>query len=119
MSSGSRASRLLSSCHANFLARSVKSLEGCHGPHYSVREIFVKARQMAPCLLVFEDLDSLVTDKVKSFFLNEVDGLESNDGIMMIGSTNYRKLLIPGLNMPWCCPCDTLALCSIGLENND
>ena len=68
----------------------VKSLEGCHGPHYSVREIFVKARQMAPCLLVFEDLDSLITDKVKSFFLNEVDGLESNDGIMMIGSTNYR-----------------------------
>ena len=68
----------------------VKSLAGCHGPHYSVREIFVKARQMAPCLLVFEDLDSMITDKVKSFFLNEVDGLESNDGIMMIGSTNYR-----------------------------
>ena len=66
---------LASECHANLLGRSVKSLEGCHGPHYSIREIFVKARQMAPCLLVFEDLDSLVTDKVKSFFLNEVDGL--------------------------------------------
>ena len=48
---------------------------------------------MSPCLLVFEDLDSLITDKVKSFFLNEVDGLESNDGIMMIGSTNYRMYL--------------------------
>ncbi|KAL8709466.1 MAG: hypothetical protein Q9220_005849 [cf. Caloplaca sp. 1 TL-2023] len=69
----------------------VKSLAGCHGPHYAIREIFVKARQTAPCLLVFEDLDSLITDQVKSFFLNEVDGLESNDGIMMIGSTNYRK----------------------------
>ena len=67
----------------------VKSLAGCHGPHYAIRQIFVKARQMAPCLLVFEDLDSLITDNVKSFFLNEVDGLESNDGIMMIGSTNY------------------------------
>lgn len=54
-------------------------------------KIFVKAREQAPCLLVFEDIDSLVTDKVKSFFLNEVDGLESNNGIMMIGSTNYRK----------------------------
>lgn len=79
-------------------SRTVKSLEGCHGPHYSVREIFVKARQMAPCLLVFEDLDSLITDNVKSFFLNEVDGLESNDGIMMIGSTNYRKSSFPELD---------------------
>ncbi|KAL8804868.1 MAG: hypothetical protein Q9200_005644 [Gallowayella weberi] len=69
----------------------VKSLAGCHGPHYAIRQIFVKARETAPCLLVFEDLDSLITDQVKSFFLNEVDGLESNDGIMMIGSTNYRK----------------------------
>ena len=76
----------------------VKSLEGCHGPHYSIREIFVKARQMAPCLLVFEDLDSLITNKVKSFFLNEVDGLESNDGIMMIGSTNYLERLDAGIS---------------------
>lgn len=44
---------------------------------------------MAPCLLIFEDLDSLVTEKTRSYFLNEVDGLESNDGILMIGSTNH------------------------------
>lgn len=54
-----------------------------------IRSIFEKARETAPCLLVFEDIDSLVSDDVKSFFLNEVDGLEGNDGIMMIGSTNY------------------------------
>ncbi|KAL8687242.1 MAG: hypothetical protein Q9218_006531, partial [Villophora microphyllina] len=75
----------------------VKSLAGCHGPHYAIRQIFIKARQTAPCLLIFEDLDSLITDKVKSFFLNEVDGLESNDGIMMIGSTNYLERLDPGI----------------------
>ncbi|KAI4187585.1 MAG: hypothetical protein LQ346_005467 [Caloplaca aetnensis] len=75
----------------------VKSLAGCHGPHYAIREIFLKARATAPCLLVFEDLDSLITDQVKSFFLNEVDGLESNDGIMMIGSTNYLDRLDPGI----------------------
>ena len=57
-----------------------------------IRSIFEKARDTAPCLLVFEDLDSLVSDSVKSFFLNEVDGLEGNDGIMMIGSTNYCEL---------------------------
>ena len=54
-----------------------------------IRSIFEKARETAPCLLVFEDIDSLVSDDVKSFFLNEVDALEGNDGIMMIGSTNY------------------------------
>ncbi|KAL8998573.1 MAG: hypothetical protein Q9169_002413 [Polycauliona sp. 2 TL-2023] len=75
----------------------VKSLAGCHGPHYAIREIFNKARQASPCLLVFEDLDSLITDKVKSFFLNELDGLKSNDGIMMIGSTNYLDRLDPGI----------------------
>lgn len=52
---------------------------------------------MAPCLLIFEDLDSLVTDKVRSYFLNEVDGLESNDGIMMIGSTNHLNKLDPAI----------------------
>lgn len=54
----------------------------------SVRQIFTKARQTAPCLLLFEDLDSLVTDQVRSYFFNEVDGLEDNQGILMIGSTN-------------------------------
>lgn len=54
-----------------------------------IRSIFEKARETGPCLLVFEDIDSLVSDDIRSFFLNEVDGLEGNDGIMMIGSTNY------------------------------
>ncbi|KAK3168248.1 hypothetical protein OEA41_004694 [Lepraria neglecta] len=49
-----------------------------------IRSIFEKARETGPCLLVFEDIDSLMSDEVKSFFLNEVDGLEGNDGIMMI-----------------------------------
>jgi len=48
--------------------------------------------------LVFEDLDSLITDRVKSFFLNEVDGLESNEGLMMLGSTNYLERLDAGIS---------------------
>lgn len=70
----------------------VKSL-GRGADQDDIREIFDKARETAPCLVVFEDIDSLVSDRVKSFFLNEIDGLEGNDGIMMIGSTNYCKLL--------------------------
>lgn len=53
--------------------------------------IFERARQEAPCLLIFEDLDSLITDNNRSFFLNEVDGLEDNDGLLMVRLTLSRK----------------------------
>lgn len=76
----------------------VKSFNACQGLQYSVRTIFAHARNMAPCLLVFEDIDSLVTEKVRSYFLNEVDGLESNEGIMMIGSTNHLEKLDPAIS---------------------
>ena len=69
------------------------------GPQMSIRQIFTKARQTAPCLLLFEDVDSLVTDQVRSYFFNEVDGLESNEGILMIGSTNNRASPIAKLDM--------------------
>ena len=40
----------------------------------------------------------MITDRVKSFFLNEVDGLESNEGLMMLGSTNYLERLDAGIS---------------------
>lgn len=63
--------------------------------------IFGKARQFAPCYLIFEDLDSLVTDSVRSYFLNEIDGLKSNDGIFIVGSTNHLERLDPGISVSW------------------
>ncbi|RYO94904.1 hypothetical protein DL762_000338 [Monosporascus cannonballus] len=76
----------------------VKSFEDqCSGPQYAIKQVFGRARKMAPCLLIFEDLDSLVTEKTRSYFLNEVDGLESNDGILMIGSTNHLDKLDPAI----------------------
>ena len=79
----------------------VKTLAQRSGPQMSVRQIFTKARQTAPCLLLFEDVDSLVTDTVRSYFFNEVDGLESNEGICMIGSTND---CMPGSSPLAACP---------------
>ncbi|KAK3491570.1 P-loop containing nucleoside triphosphate hydrolase protein [Neurospora crassa] len=76
----------------------VRSLVSYAGPEYALSQIFQKARQFAPCYLIFEDLDSLVTDNVRSYFLNEVDGLKSNDGIFMIGSTNHLERLDPGIS---------------------
>ncbi|RVX75659.1 hypothetical protein B0A52_00015 [Exophiala mesophila] len=75
----------------------VKSLVSFVPPEYSIEAIFAKARQEAPCYLVFEDLDSLVTDEVRSFFLNAVDGISDNQGILMVGSTNHLERLDPGI----------------------
>lgn len=49
-----------------------------------IRSIFQRARAEAPCVLVLEDLDSLITDMNRSFFLNEVDGIEDNDGLLLV-----------------------------------
>lgn len=75
----------------------VKTLTNMGGPERAIRVIFQKARAMAPCLLVFEDLDSLISPQARSYFLNEIDGLESNHGILMIGSTNHLEQLDPGI----------------------
>jgi hypothetical protein len=77
----------------------VRTLASWAGPEYSVRQIFAKARQFAPCYLVFEDLDTIVSDSVRSYFLNEVDGLKNNDGIFMVGSTNHLDRLDPGISV--------------------
>ena len=76
----------------------VRSLAAFGGPKHAISLIFLKARQMAPCFLVFEDLDSIVSDAVRSYFLNEVDGLRDNDGILMVGSTNHLERLDPGIS---------------------
>ncbi|OIW30232.1 hypothetical protein CONLIGDRAFT_359568 [Coniochaeta ligniaria NRRL 30616] len=76
----------------------VRTLASFAGPEYSVRQIFAQARRYAPCYLVFEDLDTIVSDSVRSYFLNEVDGLKNNDGIFMVGSTNHLDRLDPGIS---------------------
>ncbi|KAF2751734.1 P-loop containing nucleoside triphosphate hydrolase protein [Sporormia fimetaria CBS 119925] len=75
----------------------VRSLSSWGGPERALSDIFKKARAEAPCYLVFEDLDSIVNDNVRSYFLNEVDGLRANDGILMVGSTNHLDRLDPGI----------------------
>ena len=88
----------LAGWYVTYVTSEAKLISCTHGSEYAIREIFVHARQCAPCLLVFEDLDSLITDNVKSFFLIEVDGLESNEGIMILGSTNHLERLDAGIS---------------------
>ncbi|KAH9948337.1 P-loop containing nucleoside triphosphate hydrolase protein [Amylocystis lapponica] len=68
------------------------------GDEGSIASVFRKARQMSPCVIILEDLDSMITDWNRSFFLNELDGLEGNDGLLVIASTNHFDKLDPALS---------------------
>lgn len=63
----------------------------------AIERIFRRARSIAPCLLVLEDLDALVTDENRSFLLNELDGFARNTGISTIATTNHPEKLDPAL----------------------
>lgn len=78
----------------------------------NVREIFERARSSAPCIIFFDELDSLapnrgrsgdsggVMDRVVSQLLAEMDGLEESGGIFIIGATNRPDLIDPALLRP-------------------
>jgi len=76
----------------------VKSFSSEHADdHHNIRVVFEQARETAPCVLVLEDLDSLVTDHNRSFFLNELDGFAGNTGVVTIASTNHPEKLDPAI----------------------
>ena len=57
--------------------------------HYTMEQVFDRARGLSPCVLVLEDLDSLVNDQNRSFFLNQLDGFEQNPGLIVLATTNH------------------------------
>jgi AAA+ superfamily predicted ATPase len=63
----------------------------------NIGAVFERARETAPCILVLEDLDSLLTRANRSFFLNEMDGFASNDGILTLATTNHPERLDPAI----------------------
>lgn len=76
----------------------VKSFHHWAGDERGMYEVFNKARAVAPCVVILEDLDALINDFNRSFFLNQVDGLANNDGLLLIGTTNHFDRLDPGLS---------------------
>src|ERR1041385_9140987 len=58
---------------------------------YNISEIFKRARMNAPCVLVLEDLDSMIDNDNRAFFLNELDGFNSNTGVVVLATTNNTK----------------------------
>lgn len=59
--------------------------------------IFRRAREMAPSVVVFEDVDSVISSRCLSSFLNELDGIVQNRGVLTIATTNYPDRLDPAL----------------------
>ncbi len=74
-----------------------------------VREIFRKAKQSAPCIVFFDEIDALVpkrgsgisdahtSERVISQFLTEIDGLEELHGVMVLAATNRIDIIDPAL----------------------
>ena len=75
----------------------VKSFKSeCGTEEENMRFVFERAR-MAPCLLVLEDLDSMIAGGGLSFLLNELDGFDANTGVVVLATTNHPERLDPAI----------------------
>ena len=59
------------------------------GSRNPIAQIFARARKLAPCILTFEDIDGLISAENRTVFLNEMDGFASNEGLLIIASSNH------------------------------
>jgi transitional endoplasmic reticulum ATPase len=78
----------------------------------AIREIFRKARQAAPCIIFFDEIESIiprkdlvedssgVTNRVSSQLLSEMDGVEELSDVIVIGATNRPDLIDPAVMRP-------------------
>lgn len=62
----------------------------------SIDSVFNKVSQLAPALLIIEDIDSL-PPSCRSTFLNQLDGAKTNSGIFIIGTTNFPEKIDPAM----------------------
>jgi transitional endoplasmic reticulum ATPase len=75
-----------------------------------VREIFKKARQVAPSIIFFDEFDSISkmrgmslsdsTERVVNQLLTELDGIEELEKVIIIAATNRKDLIDPSLLRP-------------------
>jgi AAA+ superfamily predicted ATPase len=63
----------------------------------NIHSVFMRTRITTPCLLVLEDLDSMIDDHSRAFFLNELDGFEANVGVVVLATTNHPDKLDPAI----------------------
>jgi transitional endoplasmic reticulum ATPase len=78
----------------------------------AIRKVFERARQVSPCIIFFDEIDSLasrrgghgsgskVTENVLNQMLAEMDGIEDLNNVIVIGATNRPDMLDPALMRP-------------------
>lgn len=100
---------LATACQANFI--SVKGPEllskWVGESERGVREMFQRARQVAPCVLFLDEIDALapqrggnfdaVGDRLIGQLLTELDGIEGRRGVIVVGATNRPELIDPAV----------------------
>nr|GEZ15253.1 cell division cycle protein 48 homolog [Tanacetum cinerariifolium] len=109
------AKAIASECQANFISiKGPELLTMWFGEsEANVREIFDKARGSAPCVLFFDELDSIATqrggsqgdaggaaDRVLNQLLTEMDGMTAKKTVFIIGATNRPDIIDPALLRP-------------------
>jgi transitional endoplasmic reticulum ATPase len=109
------AKAIANECGANFI--SVKGPELLNmwfgGSEANVRNLFDKARAASPCILFFDETDSIArsrgsgaggssetSDRVINQILSEIDGMESGKTLFIIGATTRPDILDPGIMRP-------------------
>jgi len=110
------AKAIANECGANFI--SVKGPELLNmwfgGSEANVRDLFDKARAAAPCILFFDEMDSIArsrgggggggssetSDRVINQILSEIDGIGGGKTLFIIGATNRPDILDPGIMRP-------------------
>ncbi len=99
---------------ANFIAtKSSDLLSKWYGEsEQQIARLFSRARQVAPCIIFIDELDSLVpargasagepqvTERVVNTLLAEMDGIEEMQSVVVIGATNRPNLIDPALLRP-------------------
>jgi SpoVK/Ycf46/Vps4 family AAA+-type ATPase len=76
-----------------------------------IREIFRRARQASPCIIFFDEIDSIapvrgaggetaVTERVVSQLLTELDGMENMHGVVVLAATNRADMIDSALLRP-------------------
>jgi transitional endoplasmic reticulum ATPase len=99
---------------ANFIAtKSSDLLSKWYGEsEQQIARLFARARQVAPCIIFIDELDSLVparggspsepqaTERVVNTLLAEMDGIEEMQSVVVIGATNRPNLIDPALLRP-------------------
>ena len=105
------AKAVASQARANFIAVNGPELmsKWVGASEQAVRELFVKARQAAPCVVFVDEIDTLapargsyqgdsgVGDRVVGQLLTELDGLHECANVLLIGATNRPEALDPAL----------------------